>query len=152
MVVNRLKLPESFVRFIHESEAGPWYPKVEVDAYGQPFDATDFEAFGRLEWIEQHTADLAQYFGVGHLPADEVQRWTEKERDSPGFIPYISDFSRIVQFGRSGSGEPFCFDYRENLKEPSVIHFDDRGSHWRRVAPNFRTFIALFEPRRPGRR
>jgi SMI1/KNR4 family protein SUKH-1 len=70
----------------------------------------------------------------------------EQYGDEPGYIPCIDDFSKIVQFGTdSGGAYPFAFDFRENPGEPSVIYWY-RGAYWRRVALNFETSIALYQP------
>ena len=101
---------------------------------------------GSLELIKEETAGLARNFGVADKWSPEmVQRQTEKERNSPGLLPYVDGFSEIVQFGRQASGAPFCFDFRESAGEPSVIHWMDGGCFWRRLAPNFEAFISLFE-------
>ena len=63
----------------------------------------------------------------------------------PGFLPTITDYSQIVQFGRSPIGPAYCFHFRENLQEPSVIHMPTGELRWRWMAPNFETFIGLFE-------
>jgi hypothetical protein len=107
---------------------------------------TDFEPLDSLQRMEQETAGLARNFGVADKWSPPLlQSQTEKARAYPGFIPYIEDFSMIVQFGRKLSGAPFCFDFRENAREPSVIHWEDGGCYWRRLAPSFDTFISLFE-------
>ena len=68
---------------------------------------------------------------------------TDKQEALPGFIPYITDFSHIVCFAIAGGGEHFCFDFREDATCPSVVWWDD--SYWRRVAPDFQSFIELFD-------
>jgi hypothetical protein len=157
ITVNGLELPTSFVEFLRDEPGLLRELKGKVDAYGNPFEAdfaTDLERVASetdlatdLERIGHETADLAPNFGVADKwSPEEVLSQTDKERTSPGFIPYIDDFSKIVQFGRTMAGAPFCFDFRENAREPSIIHWADYGSYWRRIAPNFDTFISLFEP------
>jgi hypothetical protein len=125
MTVNGLHLPASFAEFFTEHWCTNWDLKENVDADGHPLE-TGFEPLDSVERMEEDTAGLAQY---GHISPEEVQRQTERERASPGFIPYIRDFTKIVQFGRTGSGAPFCFDFRENAREPSVISFLDGDSY-----------------------
>ena len=61
---------------------------------------------------------------------------------SPNAIPEISDFSNIVVFAESADGMPFCFDFRNNEKTPSIIWWDD--DHWVRISNNLSEFINLF--------
>ena len=67
-----------------------------------------------------------------------------RQAEVPGFLPYIGDYSQIVVFGSTGSGDPFCLDYRDDPQEPKVIFFQD--GYWQRVAPNFDAFWELLEP------
>lgn len=144
MTVNGLQLPTAFERFLEEHRYSSWDSIGKADAYGHPLEA-DFMALSSVERMEQKTAGLARDFGTGTWSPEELERYTERERGSPGFIPYIDDFSRIICFGRTAAGAPFCFDFRDDPEVPSVIHWTDRGSYWRRIAPNFDAFISLFE-------
>ena len=151
MVVNGLKLPDAFVQFLEEHGYSDWELKGNVDAYGHPLEEATFVPYNSVEWMEQETAPLAQYFGpadlAGYSPEVQAKVRAELAVVPPGFLPEIADFSQIVRFGTSPSGEPYCFDFRENSQEPSIIHFPDVGSRWRRIAPNFETFISMFEDR-----
>jgi hypothetical protein len=124
MEVNGLKLPDSYLRFLAEEPGAIWYLKENVDAYGNPLQ-TDFDPFETVERMEQNTAELAEGFSV----EDWKPEWIEERAKEPGFIPFIDDFSQIVQFGRHLTGAPFCFDFRENSLEPGVIYWDDGGSY-----------------------
>jgi hypothetical protein len=90
------------------------------------------------------TAELPRDLRVESQTEEQIAKRNAAAADWPGAIPYIRDFSQIVQFGRSGSGEAFCFDFRDNRQEPSVIFWDD--CYWRRVASDFEIFIDLFKP------
>jgi hypothetical protein len=148
MIVNGLKLPPSFTEFVQEHGYSDWHLKEDIDAYGYPLEA-HFVPLDHLETIAARTAELAQDFGPPDLSgySPEIQAKVRAELDTvpPGFVPEITDFSKIVQFGTSPTGEPFCFDFRENSQEPGVICFPDRDARWRRIAPDFETFIRLFE-------
>jgi hypothetical protein len=55
-------------------------------------------------------------------------------RRSLAFRKFISspkerNFSEIICFGMSGDGTPFCFDFRSNTHQPSIIWWDD--IYWR---------------------
>jgi hypothetical protein len=49
-----------------------------------------------------------------------------------------------VRFGTSISGECYCFDFGAGSTEPSVVTWPTGDCYWRRVAPNFAAFMALF--------
>jgi hypothetical protein len=49
-----------------------------------------------------------------------------------------------VRFGTSPTGEVYCFDFGGDPREPSVVTWPHLDCYWRRVAPNFESFIALF--------
>jgi SMI1/KNR4 family protein SUKH-1 len=149
MTAKGLRFPASFVQFFKEQRYSNWDLKENVDAYGHPLE-TDFEPLDTAERMKQNTAELAKYFGPpdqhreGITP--EVLKMVQQQiAKDPSFLFDITDFSKIVQFGRSAGGAPFCFDYRGDLQEPSVILHDDRHGRWRRLAPNFDTFLSLFE-------
>jgi hypothetical protein len=137
MTVSGLQLPASFVRFFGEHRYTNWDLKGKADAYGNPLQA-DFMPHSTIERMEQKTAKLSQYFGPAHPPVAPCYQ-------EPGFLFDITDFSKIACFGRTVGGAPFCFDFRENPDEPSVIFHDDLYARWRRIAPDFDSFIGLFE-------
>jgi hypothetical protein len=143
MMVNGLELPTSFVQLAsaigRRELPDNWMLKEDVDAYGDPWQA-DIEVFYDMERITSETAELAGVFQPCY-EAEVAGGYCVKE---PGFIPYIWDFSKIVQFGRTGGDAMFCFDYRDDLQQPSVIHWTD--AYWRRVAPDIEAFVGLFEP------
>jgi hypothetical protein len=147
MTVNGLQFPASFAEFYEENRYSNWDLKENVDAYGNPLE-TGFEPLDTVERMEEDTAGLARY-GPPDLStySPEIQKRVSEELETmrPGFLPVITDFSKIVCFGRTSAGEPFCFDFREDARESSVIHFDDRYARWRKIAPNFDAFISLFE-------
>jgi hypothetical protein len=87
------------------------------------------------EQIQRASALLPQQF------QPDLTDLPEEFTSAPGFVPYITDFERILAFAIAGDGSPFCFDYRENT-DPSVIWWDD--AYWRRIAPSFSTFLDLF--------
>ena len=141
MVVNGFQLPAAFVQLceaICDGEEGPFWEQIRrFDAYGSPWWA-DLTINSDEETIRENTEFLTRAFEKDGFQQANVHS------DEPGFIFDFTDVSRLVWFGRTGSGEPFCFDFRGNHEEPSVIHWTD--AYWRRVAPNFVSFIALFVP------
>jgi len=142
--MNGLPLPAGLVQIIRDGQGewAQWMMKEHimrdlVDAYGHHFDCPSIEIFNLDSMIEE-TAELSQRLH----PYDELEPIGEAE--IPGFIPDVKDFSKIVMFGKTGSGEPFCLDYRDSLQEPTVIFCED--GYWQRVAPSFAAFMELFEP------
>ncbi len=140
MIVNGLKLPEGFVRLLESGrlkrDAGCWELKRNVDAYGNPLETELAEVFSSGDEMAGATSELAEYF----MPEGN---YGDEEQDEPGYMPDISDFTKIVRFANSSDGAPFCFDFRDDPEAPSVIWWDD--AYWRRVAPDFNSFINLFD-------
>ena len=141
MKINGLNLPSLFVDTISEGrlkrEIGSWKLIRDIDAFGNPLETSLGEVFDTYERIRKETDELPTGF-----KADGYYGEPALDLEGPGAIPDILDFSKILCFAISGDGSPFCFDYRENIDEPSVIWWDD--VYWRRVAQNFGSFLALF--------
>ena len=141
MVINGLPLPLEFVASVQQDmfrrKQGCWELIQDTDAYGLPLE-TDLTSVYKDELhILEQTQRLTRDF-----PPD-VLDGPDPSEDMPGFIPYITDFSQIVCFGVSGEDAPFCFDYRANDQSPEVIWWED--VFWRRIAPHWASFIALFD-------
>jgi SMI1/KNR4 family protein SUKH-1 len=140
VTANGLPLPASLVLLLRDGVL--WLKlKANVDAYGDPFEG-DWRPLSDDE-ITRDSTHLQEYWGG--MTQEDIQRSTEEEQDSPGFLTYITNFSKIVRFGETITGEPYCLDYRESPQEPRVIHWDDGDCYWRQVAPNFDSFIRLFK-------
>ena len=145
MVVNGLTLPTAYERLIGQGDRSHhWTLKENQDAYGHYLGLSDLELFTDMDRITRETEWLPGSFKIDRLSPGEVEQRNVEDAGEPGFIPFITDFSRIVQFGRNGEGDPCCFDFRENSQEPSVIFFDEY--YWRRIAPDFKAFIGLYRP------
>lgn len=167
MTVNGLRLPDAFVALIDRPEPlthwvlkggdQAWvYKGGEGGLYWIPTSDADPDElcfseylFKSLAEIEEATNALPITFHVAEYTAEEIAEWDAEYAHLPGFLPFISDFSRVVYFCEDGMAEALCFDYRQNSDEPSVIHWDD---HWRRFAPNFDYFISMFQPSGSQRR
>lgn len=143
MIVNSLKIPISFVEMIRKGtlrrKIGGWNLRQEIDAFGNHFESELSQIFENKEEIVRETNLLSNNFESDDFYGEEGS----ESKNSPGFIPDIIDFSKIICFGISGDGAPFCFDYRDNSEEPNVIWWDD--VYWRRIAPDFISFIELFD-------
>lgn len=141
MEINCLKLPPLFVQAILSGQlkraAGSWQLKTPLDFYGNRLETEIGNVFDDEKTIFIETERLLEHFVVDGCYGDDSY---EQE---PGFIPDVTDFSRVVHFGVSGDGSPFCFDFRENEEEPSVIWWDD--VYWRKLAPSFQAFLDLFQ-------
>jgi hypothetical protein len=161
MTVNGLKLPDAFVALIDRpmpllwwepKEGINWLPSGESYAVGLVGDEVvdercwfrcNLELFENLKEIKEETDRLPVTFHLDDYTPEEIERGDALDADLPGFIPFITDFSRIVAFAQTADDEYYCFDCRGNPNEPNIILWDD--SCWRRLAPNFDTFINLFE-------
>lgn len=145
MEINGLKLPSAFVqdlqagRFLKQRVS--WELKKNENAFGEPLETELGAVFEDLAQIQKETDELPE--GYTSLSLEDVAGYSETCGVQLGEIPYIWDFSKIVCFAVAGDGAPFCFDYRENHEEPSVIWWAD--AYWQRVAPNYTSFIQLFD-------
>lgn len=115
---------------------GSWPLRADVDHYGHFWQSELGHVHESAVEIDRATSQLP----VGFEPEPEGE---DEFASDPGYIPYINDFSQVVEFAISGDGSPYCLDYRDKKDEPSVIWWDD--VYWRRVAPTFADFIALFD-------
>ncbi|MDZ4404260.1 MAG: SMI1/KNR4 family protein [Prosthecobacter sp.] len=140
MIIRSLILPEHFVDCIKREtlrrRMGSWKLLSNFDGYGNPIETEIGEIYHTATEIEAESALLPQYF------PPTVSTAVDDLFVEPGFIPYINYFDLILTFGISSDGAPFCFDYRDG-DAPSVIWWDD--VYWRRVAPNFTSFVELFD-------
>jgi hypothetical protein len=141
MRVNNFTLPEEFVECTNSGKLqrtrGSWKLRKERDGYSNHLETELAQIFATVEELNAHTSALRDDF-----QPDGFYGASEKASGAPGAIPNILDFSKIVCFGISGDGAPFCFDFRDDAERPSVIWWDD--NYWRRVSPDFRSFLKLF--------
>jgi hypothetical protein len=143
VIINELKLPDSFVELIRENTFQPNIKatlRENVDAFGNFLETEIGSIYESEDAIIRETNLLPEHFVLDGCYGEPGDSDSE-----PGFIPDIVDFSNIICFGASGDGAPFCFDYRDNLKEPGVIWWAD--VYWRRIAPDFDSFLELFNLR-----
>jgi hypothetical protein len=142
MELNGLKLPHLFVEAIREGilrrDVGSWELRDDFDAYDNPLESELGEVYEAIETIARETEALPRDFTPDGYYG-EPSEW----EDAPGYIPDIVDFSKIVCFGISGDGAPFCFDFRGDEHNPSIVWWAD--AYWRRVAPDFASFLKLFD-------
>jgi hypothetical protein len=156
MVVGGFELPAAFVQLCEatsrEEMPYEWELKANVDAYGQPWDPCNLIIHCDPEQIQSDTELLSNMFDEGRfqhgveLPEEErPEPPPEGWPVAPGVIE-DEDFTGVanfVWFASAIDGMVYCFDFGMNPKEPSVVFWD---GCWRRVAPNFETFMALFVP------
>ena len=114
--------------------------KQAADAYGNPLETELGEVYDDEKVIIKSTKELSEHFKPNEFYGEPGGG---EEENEPGFIPDLADFSNVVCFGISGDGAPFCFDFRDNVENPSVIWWAD--TYWRRVAPSYEAFIRLFD-------
>jgi hypothetical protein len=135
-----LPVPEAFVRAARAnliSEGVVLRPVDGVDAYELPLSPTLAHLYFEPATLMRATSRVAIGF--------EADSWYgARTPDVAGAIADITDFSRILCFGFSAEGEPFCFDFRDDLERPSVICWDGEALAWRRIAPDAETFLRIF--------
>jgi hypothetical protein len=151
MEINGLELPSRFVQDLRSGrlrrERGSWPLREEKSAYGEPLETELGYVFPDVAAIQKETDQLPD--GYVCISVEEVDEYTRMFGTQPGEIPYFWDFSEIVCFAIAGDGAPFCFDFRENQQEPSVIWWAD--AYWQRVARDYESFIRLFDVPPRGR-
>lgn len=140
-MVSDFHIPELLSGMLNKGrlhrQKGSWALRSNADYYGHFLETELGEVHSTAESLLKATLSLPVNF-----PPDYAEG-PDEFAGEPGHIPYICDFSSLVEFGTSGDGAPFCLDYRENPQEPSVIWWDD--AYWRRLAPTFADFITLFD-------
>jgi hypothetical protein len=145
MKVGSLELPPELAKALQSGylrrERGSWPLKQDRDAFGDHLETELGETYD-LGRIAVESAALPE-----HFQCDGVYGTSDPEFAGPGAIPDVTEFSQVLCFGHAGDGAPFCLDYRAGFPA-SVIWWDD--VYWRRVAPDFSTFLDLFDiPVRP---
>jgi hypothetical protein len=156
MVVNDFELPAAFVQLCEAIERGeaPWEWDLQenVDAYGKPWEVADLRIHCDPKGIQADTDRLLYWFYHEGRFQDGVEVPPEEIAEPPpGGWPVAhgctedEDFTGVanfVWFASATDGMVYCFDFGTDPKEPSVVYWD---GYWRRVAPNFETFMALFD-------
>jgi SMI1/KNR4 family protein SUKH-1 len=146
MEVYGFQLPAAFVqlqRDIRERNLDSiWVQKNRVDAFGRPWEVSDITFADAIEEIKEDIDFLRQCFRQGGF------HQIEQARNAPGFVADFTDVSKLVWFGRMATGDPYCFDFGNDPEKPSIIFWETAPGfcYWRRVAPDFESFIALFQP------
>jgi len=146
MQIRGMTLPSQFIDCVQSGvlrrARGSWLLIHGHDSYGNPLETELGDIYETTQQIEQESALLPQ-----HFPSD-LADLPDEFTSAPGFIPYITDFTRLLTFAIAGDGAPYCFDFRES-NDPSVIWWDD--AYWRRVAPTFPAFLSLFDIERKAK-
>ena len=105
MVVNGLRLPGAFVQLVSQPNAtSDWMLKEDRDAYGNHWEV-DLELCTDLGKIMAETEYLPQAFKLAIRTPEEIERGDALSANKPGSIPFITDFSQVVRFGRDSAGD-----------------------------------------------
>ncbi len=135
-----LRVPAAFLRAVSaglNSQGVVLRPHNGVDAYGHPLMLGLAQVYQEPMALARATLRIAIGF--------EADAWYGARLPaSAGAIPDIVEFSRILCFGSSSDGEPFCFDFRDDAVHPSVICWDGDALSWRRIAPDVESFLRIF--------
>lgn len=145
MEINGLKLPDTFAQDVRSGrlrrEQGSWELRKDESAYGEPLQTELGRVFDHLDLIQKETDELPK--GFTFLSTEDAEGYTKLYGIATGEVPYFWNFTKIVCFAVAGDGAAFCFDFRENEQQPTVIWWND--SYWQRIAPNYEAFIQLFD-------
>jgi hypothetical protein len=141
MKVKDLMLPQSFVEFAKQTQPLNGSCGLDLikkfDSFGNQLETELATVYIDTKSIEKETAELSLHFvNDGYYGIDD------ENIEMPGAISDIVCFDKIVCFGMSGDGAPFCFDFRENKNTPSIIWWDD--TFWRKISNSFSEFLSLF--------
>jgi hypothetical protein len=143
MEVNGFRLPADYAQLCEASQRGEapdeWVLRDNLDAYGHPWENAGLVLYEDPELMAVETRALERMF----REEDRFQHDEEMCRNEPGFIEDFTGIDHYLRIGVSNVGEVYCLDFGADPKEPSVVYWDGEG-YWRRVAPDFRSFIALF--------
>jgi hypothetical protein len=141
MEIAGLRVPDEVLRVAHAGLISDGYvlrPRDGVDAYGHPLALGLAHLYSEPAVLIRATIRVAIGF--------EADSWYgARTPEAPGAIPDIVDFSRILCFGSSPEGEPFCFDFRDDAEHPGVICWDGDALSWRRIAPDAEAFLRIYE-------
>lgn len=141
MNVNNLQLPEAYtaLALTHQASGGFCNLRLagEHDAFGNFLETELAQIYIDEVQLAAKTKQLNEYFAL-----DGCYGESAIESSTPGAIADITDFTEIVCFGMAADGSQFCFDFRNDKAEPSVIWWDD--DYWRKISNDFEEFISLF--------
>lgn len=141
MKVKDLVLPDAYSTLSSRHQASGGFCnlrlKDEQDSFGNGLETE----LAQIYASESELTEKSQKFKEDFV-ADGCYGEPGPLSDGPGAIADITDFLKVVCFGMAGDGSPFCFDFRDSRKSPSVIWWDD--DYWRKISDNFDDFIALF--------
>jgi hypothetical protein len=145
MVVDGFELPAAFVQLYEAIQRGDaptdWELKIDVDAYGHPWQVADLRIDQDREEMQYFTERIREIFLDKDFPPDDDLE--DLLRDA-GVTERSAGLANFVFFAHATDGRDYFFDFGTDPKEPSIVSMHE-GS-WERAAPNFRIFMALFVP------
>src|SRR5579871_1576584 len=112
LVVHGFTLPASLARFINRSGVQAavyisWLPKENLDAYGNEWRTAPMEVFIGQQILSGWAPGLPNTPRLASETEEQVAERNAAAADRPGFIPWITDFSRIIQFAQNSAGEAY---------------------------------------------
>ena len=110
----------------------------EHDQYGNPLETELNILYADENEIAEASRDLPENF-----PPEEAGEEADCETGNAHNLGYLTDFSKIREFGIDGAGCQFCMDFSVG-EEPRVIFGDDGELSWRVLADTLEDFFALF--------
>jgi len=126
--INR-KFPKDFVELVSFHD-GPEFEREIVDFYNVEANCRDQTSLGIIFSFD---------------PLYPCERFVDTLDSPPEFFP---SGHNLVAFGRDGSGNLFCFDYRENPEtdNPSIVLWHVEGEGISFIAEDFSALINNLEP------
>lgn len=140
MEIAGLRVPDEVLRVAHAGlipDGDGLRARDGVDAYGHPLALSLAQVYHEQAALIRATIRVVIGF--------EPDAWYgARTPEVPGAIADVVDFTRVLCFGFSTEGEPFCFDFRDDPEHPSVICWDGDALSWRRIAPDAESFLRTF--------
>ncbi|MCE9596615.1 MAG: SMI1/KNR4 family protein [Spirochaetia bacterium] len=133
------RLPAGFQRLLDNKETIARLTGASARS-GGTWEMTFGKCYQSEAQIRESTDKMAAAFLSDCYYGDRPER--------PPYLADITDFSQIICFAEDSEGAPFCFDYRNQIPEPKIVHWD--GYAWLQVSESFDEFLALFQPALPN--
>ena len=160
-IINNLKLPETLIELIQTDQWKPPKDKSGIKKILElPEDLkTKFDPFDDYIYFGTYTLDLMKKESLG------IQKWTKRQGFGCMFLGALDEMVKPgnIDFNKSiliadlgiGSDSPFVLDYRDDIKNPSVIMIrwgkdPIKDNRWMKVTDNFDEFVEIIGIKAPN--
>ncbi|MDO4881270.1 MAG: SMI1/KNR4 family protein [Capnocytophaga sp.] len=134
-----MKVPKKYFTLAKKYANSDFEWVTENDQFGNTLETELNILYETEKEIKEESEELVEYFPV----EGEEESSDSTEPINEYDLGYITDFSKILNFGIDGSGCQFCMDFSVG-EEPRIIFWDDGSLTWRVIANTIEDFFALF--------